>query len=192
MEYAIARESLRRYQRQARNGANGTTGSAPCTAGYANVIWPNRRAIAPFRSRCTCSELGDVAIATNPCELFVDYGVQIEARSKAEQTFLIQLASGPWSGYLPTPRAVAGGSLTASPFNNYSATVIGNIVGPEGGQAWWTRPWRQSMRCGRVQQWTARVHLRPRSHFRRRHAKYAPKLTAAMPNSTIAEGSARR
>ena len=36
--------------------------------------------------------LGDVAIATNPFELFLDYGVQIEARSPAMQTFLIQLA----------------------------------------------------------------------------------------------------
>ena len=36
--------------------------------------------------------LGDVAIATNPFELFLDYGVQIEGRSPALQTFLIQLA----------------------------------------------------------------------------------------------------
>ena len=42
--------------------------------------------------------LGDVAIATNPFELYLDYGVQIQARSPAEQTFLIQLAAGPWSG----------------------------------------------------------------------------------------------
>jgi hypothetical protein len=80
--------------------------------------------------------LGDVAIATNPFELFVDYGVQIEARSPAVQTFLIQLAS---SGrepayYLPTPRAVAGGALDENPFTNYSATIMSNMVGPEGGQ----------------------------------------------------------
>ncbi len=79
--------------------------------------------------------LGDVAIATNPFELYLDYGVQIEARSKADQTFLIQLASSPWAGYLPTPRAVAGGSFNASPMNNYSATVMTNWVGPEGGQS---------------------------------------------------------
>ena len=39
------------------------------------------------------SKLRDVAIATNPFELFLDYGVQIEARSPAVQTFLIQLAT---------------------------------------------------------------------------------------------------
>jgi hypothetical protein len=80
--------------------------------------------------------LGDVAIATNPFELFVDYGVQIEARSPAVQTFLIQLAAtGPEHAYyLPTPRAVAGGALDEQPFTNYSGTVMNNMVGPEGGQ----------------------------------------------------------
>jgi hypothetical protein len=69
--------------------------------------------------------LGDVAIATNRFELFTDYGIQMKARSKAQQTFVIQLA-GPGS-YLPTSEAVKGGS--------YSATVESNLVGPEGGQA---------------------------------------------------------
>jgi hypothetical protein len=69
--------------------------------------------------------LGDVAIATNPFELFTDYGVQMKARSPAVQTFLIQL-SGASGGYLPTPRAVAGGS--------YSAVIQSSRVGPEGGQ----------------------------------------------------------
>lgn len=69
--------------------------------------------------------LGDVAIATNPFELFTDYGVQMKARSPAIQTFVIQLscASG---GYLPTPRAVKGGG--------YSAVIQSSRVGPEGGQ----------------------------------------------------------
>jgi hypothetical protein len=80
--------------------------------------------------------LGDVAIATSPFELFVDYGVQIEARSPAVQTFLIQLASTgeQHAYYLPTPRAVAAGVLNEEPFTNYSATVMNNAVGPEGGQ----------------------------------------------------------
>ncbi|MFA6561485.1 MAG: hypothetical protein WCV00_06205 [Verrucomicrobiia bacterium] len=80
--------------------------------------------------------LGDVAIATNPFELFVDYGVQIQARSPAVQTFLIQLAtSGPRPAYyVPTPRAVAGGALNANPFTNYSATAAANMIGPEGAQ----------------------------------------------------------
>jgi len=69
--------------------------------------------------------LGDIAIATNPFELFQDYGVQMKARSKAEQTFVIELTGG-WGRYLPTHRAVAGGG--------YSAVIQSNMVGPEGGQ----------------------------------------------------------
>jgi len=70
--------------------------------------------------------LGDVAIATNPFELYVDYGVQIKARSKAAQTFLIQLACT--SGkYLPTERAIAGG--------HYSTSHHTAPVGPKGGKA---------------------------------------------------------
>lgn len=69
--------------------------------------------------------LGDVAIATNPFELFLDFGIRIKARSRAEQTFLVQLACDT-GGYLPTARAVAGGG--------YGAEIASNRVGPEGGQ----------------------------------------------------------
>lgn len=69
--------------------------------------------------------IGDVALVTNPFELFLDYGVQMQGRSKAVQTFVLQLTNGSAS-YLPTERAVKGGS--------YSAIVASNRVGPEGGQ----------------------------------------------------------
>lgn len=69
--------------------------------------------------------LGDVALATNPFELFLDYGVQIRGRSPALQTFLIQLACGT-GGYLPTRRAVEGGG--------YSAIPESGFVGPDGGR----------------------------------------------------------
>lgn len=69
--------------------------------------------------------LGDIAIATNPFELFLDYGIRIKARSKAMQTFVIQLACSS-GGYLPTAKAVKGGG--------YGAEVASNRVGPEGGQ----------------------------------------------------------
>jgi len=71
--------------------------------------------------------LGDVVFATNPFELFVDYGFRITGRSMAKQTFLIQLSSGDSGGYLPTKRAIEGNG-----YRGYSAIV--NQVGPEGGQ----------------------------------------------------------
>lgn len=72
--------------------------------------------------------IGDVVVCTNEFELFTDYGIRIQARSKALQTFVVQLVgSGLGAGpYLPTEKAVRGGS--------YSAIVESNVVGPEGGK----------------------------------------------------------
>lgn len=70
--------------------------------------------------------LGDVAFATNPFELFLDYGLRITGRSPAIQTFLVQLAAGGIPSYLATQRAVEGGS--------YSACLYCNEIGPDGGQ----------------------------------------------------------
>lgn len=71
--------------------------------------------------------LGDVAFATNPFELYTDYGFRITGRSKAKQTFIIQLSAGDSGGYLPTQRAIQGDG-----YRGYSAMV--NRVGPKGGQ----------------------------------------------------------
>jgi len=68
--------------------------------------------------------IGDAVVCTNAFELFTDYGIRIKARSKAVQTFVVQLV-GPGT-YLPTEKAVRGG--------HYSAVVHSSLVGPEGGQ----------------------------------------------------------
>lgn len=68
--------------------------------------------------------IGDAAICTNQFELFTDYGIRIQARSKAVQTFVVQLA-GPGT-YLPSAKAMSGGG--------YSAVCQSNVVGAEGGQ----------------------------------------------------------
>lgn len=67
--------------------------------------------------------LGDVVVCTNQFELFTDYGIQMQSRSKALQTIVVQLA-GPGT-YLPSSKAVKGGG--------YSAIIQSNEVGPEGG-----------------------------------------------------------
>ena len=69
--------------------------------------------------------LGDVAFATNPFELFLNYGNQIRARSLAKQTFLIQLSCGAY-GYLPTEKAEKG--------SHYSAFVSSGMAGHVGGE----------------------------------------------------------
>lgn len=68
--------------------------------------------------------LGDLVICSNPFELFCEYGIRIKARSKATQTFILQMSG--FGSYLPTARAQAAGS--------YSAIPQSNVIGPEGGQ----------------------------------------------------------
>ncbi len=72
-----------------------------------------------------CIRLGDVAFATNPFELFLDYGNQIRARSLAKQTFIAQLSCDCLS-YLPTEKAEQG--------SHYSAYVSSGKVGHIGGE----------------------------------------------------------
>ena len=67
--------------------------------------------------------IGDVAMATNPFELYQDYGLRIQARTRAVLTLPVQLAGGQ-SGYLPTAEGVRGGGYSAE---NY-------LVTPDGGQ----------------------------------------------------------
>ncbi len=69
--------------------------------------------------------IGDIVLATNPFELYLDYGIRIKARSAATQTFVIQLSNGNY-GYLPTSRSIAGGAYGAEPASTF--------IGPEGGQ----------------------------------------------------------
>jgi len=67
---------------------------------------------------------GDAGMATNPFELYLDFGIRMKARSKAVQTFVVQLAGN--GGYVPTERSVAGGA--------YGAIPESTEVGPQGGR----------------------------------------------------------
>lgn len=77
----------------------------------------------PSEAELHILRLGDVAMATNPFELYLDYGLRIKARSRAVMTMVVQLCSGQ-IGYLPTEKGVKGGGYSADRY----------VVGPEGGQ----------------------------------------------------------
>ena len=67
--------------------------------------------------------VGDIAFATNAFELYLDYGLRMKTRSKALQTFVVQLTGS--GTYLPSARSGGGGSYGSVPASNH--------VGPEGG-----------------------------------------------------------
>lgn len=68
--------------------------------------------------------LGDMAFASNSFELYLDYGDRIKGRSKALQTFLVQLSAGAGT-YLPTARSGSKG---------YGSVPASSIVTVEGGE----------------------------------------------------------
>ena len=93
---------------------------------YAGTIarYKFQQSVNTFNEEIHIIRFGDIAIATNPFELFLNYGNKIRARSKAKQTFLIQLSCGS-DGYLPTEKAEKG--------SHYSAYISSGTTGHEGG-----------------------------------------------------------
>ena len=89
-----------------------------------DAVWPEVNEIIIIYTDHV-ARLGDVAFATNPFELFLNYGNQIRARSLAKQTFLTQLCCGAY-GYLPTEKAERG--------SHYSAFVSSGTTGHVGGE----------------------------------------------------------
>jgi hypothetical protein len=84
-------------------------------------LWGHLDTIEPVEIHIL--RLDDVAIVTNPFELYIDYGIRMKTRSPAVLTFVVQVACQ-CCGYLPTERAVKGGGYSTKR----------NIVDPEGGQ----------------------------------------------------------
>ncbi len=96
---------------------------------YTNIMkrYDRQKEAAYMTANVHIIRLGDIAIATNPFELYLDYGLQMKGRSFAAQTFLIQLACKEGEeGYLSTPAAENGGS--------YGVGVLSCLTTPEGGR----------------------------------------------------------
>lgn len=86
--------------------------------------WELQQKTKNFSFKSHIIRIGNIAIATNPFELYHEFAQRIKARAKAEQVFVIQLANG-IGGYLPTELAIAGGS--------YSSKPASSTCGPDGG-----------------------------------------------------------
>ena len=82
-----------------------------------------------WEAECHIVRLGDIAFASNPFELFIDYMHRIQRQSPCELTFIVQLAQmgGPAAGYLPTERAVANRGYSAEPYS-YSIAPAGGAT----------------------------------------------------------------
>jgi len=72
------------------------------------------------------TQIGDIAFATNPFELYMDFQHRIQARSPFIQTFCVQLAGDGGACYLATQRGIEN--------KGYSASLFCNLLSAEGGQ----------------------------------------------------------
>jgi hypothetical protein len=61
--------------------------------------------------------IGDVGVATSPCETFAEIGLEFKRRSPLRHSFLVSLAHG-YIGYLPTPRHFELGGYETWPGTN--------------------------------------------------------------------------
>ena len=125
-EYAAAKKTIEDFAKQIGNGTINFADNARMhvhAGTIARFEVQKIKEIVPVEVHVL--RLGDIAFATNPFELFLNYGNQIRARSKAAQTFLVQLCCGS-QGYLPTKKAEAG--------SHYSAYVSSGSVGHVGGE----------------------------------------------------------
>ena len=62
--------------------------------------------------------IGNICLATSPCETFAEIGIDYRKRSPVKHSFMVELAHG-YYGYLPTPRHFELGGYETWPGTNY-------------------------------------------------------------------------
>ncbi|GHU75602.1 hypothetical protein AGMMS49992_19910 [Clostridia bacterium] len=72
------------------------------------AVWMYEHPQAEQEILITAIRMGDLAIASNPAELFVEYGLKLKEHSPAPYTMVAELSNGS-IGYVTTPDAIASG-----------------------------------------------------------------------------------
>jgi hypothetical protein len=127
-------ESVRGYDEYARDAEDQVNHAGKSVKGailsrYKATIDRYEKDVDYYPTEVHTVRLGDVAFASNPFELYVDYQHRIQGRSPFTETFIVQLAATPQgraAGYLCTERAKEN--------MGYSAIIYSCNVSPEGGQ----------------------------------------------------------
>ena len=107
-------EELAAAEATAAQGEAGA-GRGPWILAEAGVLRLQREFAADPRETLALHALriGDLAILTNPCELYCQFGLDLKRRSPAAMTIVAQLADG-FSGYCPTIPALMGGGYSGA------------------------------------------------------------------------------
>jgi hypothetical protein len=129
-QYKEAKEGLAELKSSAEDtlDVNGNSVKATAIRRYENVIRKYERDDDFVPTEVHTIRIGDIAFASNPFELYIDYQHRIQGRSPFIQTFIVQIAAaaGLDGSYLCTERAKEN--------MGYSAIIYSCSVSPEGGQ----------------------------------------------------------
>jgi hypothetical protein len=86
--------------------------------------------------------IGDVALLTQPCELYCQFGIDIKRRSPTPLTAVVGLADG-YCGYCPTIAGILGGGYSGQPISwtrlePYAGYKLVEAAGPMLNRLWRT------------------------------------------------------
>lgn len=93
-------------------------GKADLPLAYAGRVRRLARASSLTKAPVQVLRIGDVCLATSPCETFAETGLEFKKRSPLAKSFMVELAHG-YYGYLPTPRHLELGGYETWPGTNY-------------------------------------------------------------------------
>jgi neutral ceramidase len=85
---------------------------------YAGRVQLLADAQGPARIPLQVLRIGEIGVATSPCETFAEIGLEFKERSPFPRSFLVSLAHG-YIGYLPTPRHFELGGYETWPGTNF-------------------------------------------------------------------------
>lgn len=88
--------------------------------------------------------IGDVALVTQPCELYCQFGLDIKRRSPAPLTAVVGLADG-YCGYCPTIAGVLGGGYSGQPISWTRLEPFAGYRIVEAAGPMLNRLWRQAL-----------------------------------------------
>ena len=88
--------------------------------------------------------IGDVALVTQPCELYCQFGLDIKRRSPTPLTAVVGLADG-YCGYCPTIAAILGGGYSGQPISWTRLEPYAGYHMVEAAGRMMNRLWREKM-----------------------------------------------
>lgn len=85
---------------------------------YAGRVQLLSQAEQPARVPLQVLRIGEICIATTPCETYAEIGLEFKSRSPFAHSFMVQLNHG-YLGYLPTPEQLELGEYSTWPGTNF-------------------------------------------------------------------------